>query len=192
MYLDLYKGPELKSEDLSRYDTPLVGFDEKIVTPEGQIKLSVVTKGKEVEVNFIMVNAFSPYTAILRRPWIHAMVAIPSTLHQKIKFAIKDSVMVVQANQRMARQCLVAAINHEIKQKEQVDRNRARKLNRGLQHQEIGPNTNLAICQQMVQNWGKPIHRRACGNLVDASTELGYVCLEPIRRTQGRPEFYYA
>ena len=35
MYLDLYKGPELKSEDLSRYDTPLVGFDEKIVTPEG-------------------------------------------------------------------------------------------------------------------------------------------------------------
>ena len=35
MYPDLYKGPELKSEDLSRYDTPLVGFDEKIVTPEG-------------------------------------------------------------------------------------------------------------------------------------------------------------
>lgn len=35
---------------------------------EGQIKLSVVTKGKEVEVNFIMVNAFSPYTAILGRP----------------------------------------------------------------------------------------------------------------------------
>ena len=27
MYLDLFKGLELKSEDLSRYDTPLVNFD---------------------------------------------------------------------------------------------------------------------------------------------------------------------
>lgn len=60
---------------------PLVGFDGKIVTPEGQIELPVVTEGKEVKFNFIMVNAFSPYTAILGRPWIHAMEVIPLTLH---------------------------------------------------------------------------------------------------------------
>ena len=95
MYPDLYKGLRLKSEDLSRYDTSLVGFDGKIVTPEGQIKLLVVIEGKEVEVNFIVVNAFSPYTAILGRPWIHAMGAISSTLHQKIKFPTEDSVAVV-------------------------------------------------------------------------------------------------
>ena len=64
MYFDLYKGLGLKLEDLSKYDTPLVGFDGKIVVPEGQIKLLVVTKGKEVMENFIVVNAFSPYTAI--------------------------------------------------------------------------------------------------------------------------------
>ena len=81
MYLNLYKGLGQKSEDLSRYDTPLVGFDRRIVMPEGQIKLPMVTKGKEVEVNFIMVNAYSPYTAILRRPWIHAMGVVPLTLH---------------------------------------------------------------------------------------------------------------
>lgn len=81
MYLNLYKGLGQKSEDLSRYDTPLVGFDRRIVMPEGQIKLPVITKGKEVEVNFIMVNAYSPYTAILRRPWIHAMGVVPLTLH---------------------------------------------------------------------------------------------------------------
>lgn len=60
MYPDLYKRLGLKSEDLSKYDTPLVGFDGKIMTPKGQIKLLVVTEGKEVEVNFIVVNAFSP------------------------------------------------------------------------------------------------------------------------------------
>lgn len=36
MYPDLYKGLGLKPEDLSMYDTPLVGFDGKIVMPEGQ------------------------------------------------------------------------------------------------------------------------------------------------------------
>ena len=35
MYPNIYKGLGLKSEDLSRYDTSLVGFDEKIMTLEG-------------------------------------------------------------------------------------------------------------------------------------------------------------
>lgn len=121
MYPDLYKGLWLKPEDLSKYDTPLEGFDGRIVTLEGQIKLSIVTEGKEVEVNFILVNAFSPYMAILGRPWIHAMGVVPSTLHQRIKFPTKDGVTVVRADQKMARQYLVAVINHEIKQKDQID-----------------------------------------------------------------------
>ena len=53
---------------LSEYDTLLVGLDGKVMTSEGQINLSVITEGKEVEVNFIMVNAFSPYMTILGRP----------------------------------------------------------------------------------------------------------------------------
>lgn len=65
---DLFKGLGLKLEDLSRYDTPLVGFDGRIVMLEGQIKLLVVTEGKEVEVNSIVVNTYSPYTMILRHP----------------------------------------------------------------------------------------------------------------------------
>lgn len=39
MYLDLYKGLNLKLEDLSKHDTLLVGFDRKVVTSEGWIKL---------------------------------------------------------------------------------------------------------------------------------------------------------
>ena len=35
MYPNLYKGLGLKPEDLSKYDTPLVGFDGKVVIPEG-------------------------------------------------------------------------------------------------------------------------------------------------------------
>ena len=45
-----------------------MGFDGKVVMPERQIKFPVVTEGKGVEVNFIVVNAYSLYTTILGRP----------------------------------------------------------------------------------------------------------------------------
>ena len=37
-----------------------MGFDGKMVMLAGQIKLIVVTKGKRMMVNFIVVHAFSP------------------------------------------------------------------------------------------------------------------------------------
>ena len=35
MYLDLFRGLGLKNEDLSKYDTPLVGFEGRMVVLEG-------------------------------------------------------------------------------------------------------------------------------------------------------------
>ena len=35
MYPDLYKGLNLKLEDLKAYDLPLAGFDGKLVAPKG-------------------------------------------------------------------------------------------------------------------------------------------------------------
>ena len=86
MYPDLFKGLVLKSEDLSKYDTPLVGFEGWMVISEGQISLPVNIEGKEVMVTFIVVASISPYTTILGRPWIHAMGAVSSALHVMIKF----------------------------------------------------------------------------------------------------------
>ena len=72
-------------------------------------------EGKEVMVTFIVVNLFSPYTAILGRPWIHAMGAIPSTLHVTVKFRTEHNIAIVRGNQKMVRQCLVVAVNRKIK-----------------------------------------------------------------------------
>ena len=121
MYPDLFSGVGLNIEDLSKYDTPIIGFNERMVIPEGQISLLVNMEGKEVMVTFIVVASFSLYTAILGRPWIHAMGAVLSTLHVKVKFRIEQGIAVVKGNQQVARQCLVAAVNREIKQKESVE-----------------------------------------------------------------------
>ena len=68
MYPNLYRGLNLKPEDLTAYDSPLVSFDGKVVIPKGQIRLSMQAGSKMVEVDFIMVDAYSPYTAIVVRP----------------------------------------------------------------------------------------------------------------------------
>ena len=86
MYSDLFRGLRLKKEDLVKYSSPLVGFDGKVVIPDGQISLPVIMGGKEVVITFTIVTSFSPYTAILGRLWIYSMGSIPSTLHVKIKF----------------------------------------------------------------------------------------------------------
>ena len=68
MYPNLYKGLNLKSEDLTAYNSPLVSFKGKTVTPRGQIRLPIQTGSNVVEVDFIVVDAYSPYTAIVARP----------------------------------------------------------------------------------------------------------------------------
>ena len=109
MYPDLFKGLGLKNQDLAKYDSPSVSFDGRVVIPQGQISLLVSMEGKEVIVTFIVVNTFSPYTAILGRPWIHAMGAISLTPHMKVKFRTERGVATVKGNQKVAWQCLVAA-----------------------------------------------------------------------------------
>ena len=59
-----------------------------------------------------MVDAYSPYTAIVARPWLHALRAVSSTLHLKVKCPSGDRIEKLVGSQFMARQCLVAAIMH--------------------------------------------------------------------------------
>ena len=41
MYPDLFRGLKLRPEDLACYDSPLIGFDGKIVFLKGQIRLPI-------------------------------------------------------------------------------------------------------------------------------------------------------
>ena len=68
MYPDLYKGLGLRAEDLMPYSFPLVSFEGKVIIPKGQIRLPMQTGLVMVEVDFIVVDASSPYTAIVARP----------------------------------------------------------------------------------------------------------------------------
>ena len=57
MYPNLYKGLNLKPENLMAYDSPLVSFEGKTITSRGQIRLPIQTGSDVVEVDFIVVDA---------------------------------------------------------------------------------------------------------------------------------------
>ena len=96
MYPDLYRGMKLKPEDLIAYDSPLVSFDGNVVIPKSQASSEVA------EVDFIVVEAYSPYTAIVARPWLHALGVVSSTLHLKVKYLSRDQNEELVGSQSMA------------------------------------------------------------------------------------------
>nr|XP_023884968.1 uncharacterized protein LOC111997137 [Quercus suber] len=105
--------PYVDALDLTSYNSPLVSFEGRAVTPKGQIRLPVQTGSEVVEVDFVVVDVYSPYTAIVARPWLHALEAVFSTLHQKVKYPSEGQVYEIRGDQSIARRCLVAAIQHE-------------------------------------------------------------------------------
>ena len=122
MYPDLFKGLNLKTEDPTPYNSPLVSFEGKIIIPKGQVRLPVQAGSEIVEVDFIVVDAYSPYAAIVARPWLHTLGAVSSTLHQKIKYPSGGKVEEILGDQTMARQCMIAAIRHKPEAKSKTQR----------------------------------------------------------------------
>ena len=113
MYPDLYKGLNLNAEDLTPYSSPLVSFEGKIIIPKGQVRLPLQTSLEVVEVDFIVVDAYFPYIAIIARPWLHILGAVSSTLHQKVKYPSGGQIKEILGDQALARQCMVATIQHK-------------------------------------------------------------------------------
>ena len=56
-----------------------------------------------MEVDFIVVDAYSPYIAIVARPWLHALGTVSSTLHLKVKYPSGNQIEELVGSQSMAR-----------------------------------------------------------------------------------------
>ena len=61
------------------------------------------TGSETVEVDFIVVDAYSPYTAIVAKPWLHTLGAVSSTRHQKVKYPSGERIEEILGDQAMVR-----------------------------------------------------------------------------------------
>ena len=90
-----------------------MNFEGKIIIPKGQVRLPVQIGSEVVKVDFIIMDAYSPYTTIVAKPWLHTLGAVSSTLHQKVKYPSGSQIKEILEDQALARQCMVATIQHK-------------------------------------------------------------------------------
>ncbi|XP_070002829.1 uncharacterized protein [Nicotiana sylvestris] len=64
----------------------LTGFNNAVERTFGEIVLPFLAGGVTLETTFHVMNQETTYNAIIRRPWIHVMRAVPSSFYQVIKF----------------------------------------------------------------------------------------------------------
>uniref|UniRef100_A0A2N9EAF7 Uncharacterized protein n=1 Tax=Fagus sylvatica TaxID=28930 RepID=A0A2N9EAF7_FAGSY len=114
MYQDLYGKLGLGEAELTDFTTPIFGFSGEPVVPLGKIMLPVLAGPINLQTEFIVVRASSPYNAIMGRDWLHRMRAVPSTLHQKLRFPTADGVMELNGDQVAAKQCVLAATKKKV------------------------------------------------------------------------------
>jgi hypothetical protein len=110
MYKGLYEKLGLKEADLANFTTPVFGFTGESTVPMGKTTLPVLAGPISLQTEFIVVRGTSPYNAIVGRDWLHRMKAVPSTLHQKLRFPTEEGVMEVNGDQVTAKQCVLAAV----------------------------------------------------------------------------------
>ncbi|KAK0575845.1 hypothetical protein LWI29_008097 [Acer saccharum] len=98
------KEMQVDESKLSRQTTMLTRFSREQKSTLGEIVLPVYTEGVNLYINFLVLECQSLYNAILGRPWIHELKAIPSTYHQMIKFPTKWGVKEIKGEQRVDRE----------------------------------------------------------------------------------------
>ncbi|KAK4858479.1 hypothetical protein QYF36_017042 [Acer negundo] len=68
---------QVDETQLGRRTTMLTGFGGEQKSTLGEIVLPIYAGGVNLYINFLILDCQSPYNAILSRPWIHEMKAIP-------------------------------------------------------------------------------------------------------------------
>ncbi|KAM6593606.1 hypothetical protein CsatA_001309 [Cannabis sativa] len=105
LFLNALREMGIDEATIIRKSTVLVGFSGEQKHSVGEVTRHVYAEGVNLQTKFIVVDSPSAYNAILGRPWIHSMKAVPSTYHQVIRFPTKWGVKEIWGAQKTARDC---------------------------------------------------------------------------------------
>ncbi|GMN20627.1 hypothetical protein TIFTF001_039957 [Ficus carica] len=110
LFLSTLREMELSESDIESSTTILTGFNGESTTAVGKIKLPVFAVGENKLTTFLVLDCPFAYNIILGRSWIHAMKAVPSTYHQRIRFPTKRGVKEIKGNQEVVRTCYLYSL----------------------------------------------------------------------------------
>ncbi|XP_026377592.1 uncharacterized protein LOC113271883 [Papaver somniferum] len=98
------------------------GFNKTVTKPKGEITMRILLGEVEVKTTLCVVDIESPYNMLLWRPWVHAIKAAASTLHQCIRFPIPSGIGEIRGDVPNAKIChQVDVKNYEGRAKKRKD-----------------------------------------------------------------------
>ena len=80
-------------------------FDGTFQEVQGKIELAIGIGPMFFMVNFQVIKVDSLYNMLLRRPWLHTVGAIASTLHRRLKFPSEDKLITIMAKEPLTHWC---------------------------------------------------------------------------------------
>ncbi|XP_038701920.1 uncharacterized protein LOC119998656 [Tripterygium wilfordii] len=105
LFLAAYKGMGLDETLILRKSTALIGFNGEVSHSMGEVVLPIYAPGLNKQTRFSIVDSPSAYNAILGRPWLHAIRAVPSTYHQILRYPTNNGVREILGDQHSSRSC---------------------------------------------------------------------------------------
>lgn len=117
LYLDVFNKLKLEVAMLTLIQTPLFGFTEDIIQPEGMIRLPVEIDTYPrilwVEMEFLEIRLECVHNAILSRPSISQIGVVIYIPNLCMKFQTLEGVRTLRGDVRSTRKCYVRAIQKQ-------------------------------------------------------------------------------
>ncbi|XP_060210426.1 uncharacterized protein LOC132637336 [Lycium barbarum] len=97
------------------------GSSTDSTSTKGEITLPINMAGTAQQIKFYVIEGDMGYNALLDRPWIHLMRAVPSTMHQVLKFSTLEGIKIIRGEQQAAKEMF--EVEESVKNIKAPDRN---------------------------------------------------------------------
>ncbi|XP_074300061.1 uncharacterized protein LOC141631267 [Silene latifolia] len=108
--LDVLKAMKIDENQIIKKSNVLVGFSGETKNTLGEIYLPTSVEGVSSYERFGVLDCLSSYNAILGRPWIHNVRAIPSTYHQCVKIPTEWGIETIKGEQKSVQECYTESL----------------------------------------------------------------------------------
>ncbi|XP_060183148.1 uncharacterized protein LOC132613113 [Lycium barbarum] len=98
----------------------LNGFNMACETTKGEITIPISMAGTTQQTKFYVTEGDMGYNALLGKPWIHLVRAVPSTIHHVLKFPTPEGIKTVHGEQQAAKEMF--AVKESVKTIKAPDR----------------------------------------------------------------------
>ncbi|XP_016173894.1 uncharacterized protein LOC107616449 [Arachis ipaensis] len=126
LFYSTFQKMKLSDNILQSTGGDLVGFSGERVPILGSVWLQTTLGehplSKTYDIQYLVVDCFSPYNLILGRPFVNKFGAIVSTVHLCVKFPLQDDqVVTIHGDHKEARQCYNISMKFPNHSKQQVN-----------------------------------------------------------------------